>query len=159
MSTFNQAQQLKEFAEEILDLSKEVWAAQSRSRGREGAELSETEFLALDLLAKSQPLSVGDIQRNIGVLPAQMSRVIRSLESKGDEPLIVCRINSQDKRKVDVELSPAGETAYQAYRKSKLGSLEQMLRALSDHDRDEFMRILRLIRRQGQDQVETVAKQ
>lgn len=156
MPTLNQAQQLKEFAEEILELSKEVWAAQSRSRGRDGAELTETEFLTLDLLAKHQPLTVGDIQRSIGVLPAQMSRVIRSLEAKGDEPLITCRINAQDKRKVDVELSAAGQKAYQAYRKSKLGSLELMLQSLSDHDREEFMRILRLIRQHGREVSQTI---
>jgi CRISPR system Cascade subunit CasE len=44
---------------------------------------------------------VGDIQRLLGVLPAQMSRIIRSLENR-DRPLIACHINPRDKRKVDV---------------------------------------------------------
>ncbi len=147
MPTLQQAQQLREFAEEIFELSKDVWAAQTRAKGRSQTEISETEFLALDILAKSEsPLSVGDIQRQIGVLPAQMSRIIRSLENKTDQPLIVCKINPADKRKVNVELSPAGRQAYQAYRQMKLGSTEKVLLALSDEDRAEFMRILRLIR-------------
>ena len=108
MPTLSQAQQLKEFAEEVFELSKDIWTTQSKSKGKDQAEITETEFLALDLLSQSQPLTVGDIQRKIGVLPAQMSRVIRSLENKSDGPLISCQINPADKRKIDVELTDAG---------------------------------------------------
>ncbi len=128
-------------------MSKDVWAAQTRTKGRDQAEITETEYLALDILAKSSsPLSVGDIQRQIGVLPAQMSRIIRSLESKPEQPLIVCGINPLDKRKIDVELTEAGRKVHQGYRQMKLGSIEKMLLSLPEQDREEFMRILRLIR-------------
>jgi DNA-binding MarR family transcriptional regulator len=146
MPTLQQAQQVKEFVEEVFELSKNVWASQSKARNRNQPEITETEFLALDLLARQQPQTVGDLQRQIGVLPAQMSRVIRSLEGKAEGPLIACRINPEDKRKVDVEMTPAGAQAHQAYRQVKLGSIQKMLLSLSDHDREEFMRILRLIR-------------
>jgi DNA-binding MarR family transcriptional regulator len=146
MPTMQQAQQLKEFVEEVFELSKDVWASQSKAKGKDQTEITETEFLALDLLVRQQPQTVGDLQRQIGVLPAQMSRVIRSLENKGEGALISCRINATDKRKVDVELTPAGSQAHQAYRQLKLGSIQKMLLGLNDHDRGEFMRILRLIR-------------
>ncbi len=147
MPVLQQAQQLQEFANEIFELSKDVWAAQSRAKGKEQTEITETEFLALDILWRATgSLTVGEIQRQIGILPAQMSRVIRSLESKGHMPLISCRINPDDKRKIDVELTPAGRAAHQSYRQTKLGSIEKMLLTLSEHDRQEFMRILRLFR-------------
>ena len=146
MPTLEQARQLQEFAEEIIELSKDIWTAQSKAKGKDQTEITETEFLALDLLVKSQPLTVGDIQRHIGVLPAQMSRVIRSLESKGDEPMITCRINPEDKRKIDVQLTPTGEKAHQAYREVKLGNTQRLLLALGEHDRAELMRIVRLLR-------------
>lgn len=147
MPALQQAQELKEFAEEMFELSKEFWAAQSRAKGRSHTEISETEFVALDILAKAETtLTVGDIQRRIGVLPAQMSRIIRSLENKTEHPLILCKINTSDKRKVDVELTPAGRQVYQAYRQTKLGATEKLLTALSDKDRAELMRLLRLIR-------------
>jgi DNA-binding MarR family transcriptional regulator len=146
MPNLTQAQQLKEFAEEIFEISKDVWAIQSRSKGRDQTEITETEFLALDFLLKSeQTVTVGDIQRHVGVLPAQMSRIIRSLENKSGQALIACKINAQDKRKVDVALTPAGRQAHQAYRQVKLGSTEKMLVGLSEKDRAEFVRILRLI--------------
>jgi DNA-binding MarR family transcriptional regulator len=147
MPLLAQAQQLKDFAEEIFEVSKGVWALQSRSKARHQAEITETEFLALDFLAKTeQPVTVGDIQRHIGVLPAQMSRIIRTLERKSEQPLVVCKINSQDKRKVDVQVTPAGRQAHEAYRHLKLAMTEQILQALSEEDRAEFVRLMRLIR-------------
>jgi DNA-binding MarR family transcriptional regulator len=147
--TLRQAQQLKEFAQEIFDLTKVVWAAQAKAKSQSEAEVSEAEFLALDLLSLQEPQTVGDLQRQIGVLPAQMSRIIRSLEQKGDQPLISCQINAEDKRKIDVSLTQAGKSAHEAYRKMKLGTIEKMLLSLNEQDRNEFMRILRLIRQQA----------
>jgi DNA-binding MarR family transcriptional regulator len=144
MPTLQQAKQLKEFTEEVFELSKDTWANQSKAKDQ--TDITETEFVALDLLAKRQPQTVGDLQKQIGVLPAQMSRVIRSLEGKADGSLITCKINTSDKRKVDVELTETGIQAHQAYRQVKLGSIEKMLLSLSEHDRAELMRILRLIR-------------
>lgn len=146
MPNLQQAQQLQEFVEEVFEMSKNIWASQTREKHRHQSDITETEFLTLDLLAKRQPQTVGDLQRQIGVLPAQMSRVIRSLESKTEGPLISCRINPQDKRKVDVEMTPAGAQAHRAYRQVKLGTIQKLLLSLSDRDRQEFMRILRLIR-------------
>jgi len=147
MPDFQQAEQLQAFADEIFELSKESWLAQGRQKGKVHPEITETEFLALDILAKAtKSKNVGEIQREIGVLPAQMSRIIRSLESKGGKPLVHCRINAQDKRKIDVELTPAGREAHRSYRDIKLGSIQKSLEALSERDRNEFMRILRLVR-------------
>lgn len=149
MPTLEQARQLQEFAEEIFELSKNIWASQSRDKDKHESEISETEFLALDTLSKHQPMTVGDIQKEIGVLPAQMSRIIRSLESKGESALISCQINPNDKRKIDVELTAAGRKAHQGYRERKLASTRQVLMALGDEDRQEFMRLLRIIRDAG----------
>ena len=72
-------------------------------RRREGDEIKEMEFLTLAILQHHRTMIVGDIQRILGILPAQMSRIIRSLEDH-TPPLIACQINSHDKRKVDVQL-------------------------------------------------------
>jgi DNA-binding MarR family transcriptional regulator len=142
------AQELKQFAEEILDISKDFWTIQSQSKSKNEPEVTETEFLALDLLTRSQPMSVGEIQKHIGVLPAQMSRIVRSLEHKGEKPLIKCTINPSDKRKIDVELTGEGRKAHEVYRQVKLGSIEKMLQGLREQDRWELLRILREIGQQ-----------
>jgi len=149
MPSFQEAQQLQEFAQELFEMSKDIWAAQSKAKTNDQTELTETEFLALDLLVNGQPQTVGDLQKQIGILPTQMSRVIRALENKSEGPLIRCQINQQDKRKVDVELTEAGRQAHQAYRQYKLGSIQRLLTGLSEQDRSELVRIVRLVRQQA----------
>ena len=144
MPEYQQAEQIQKFVDEIFEISKAVWAAQSRAKADEESDISETEFLALDFLARNDPpLCVGDIQRHVGVLPAQMSRIVRTLEQKGEKPLIRCSINQEDKRKIDVELTDVGREAWQSYRSMKLGSIQKMLESLSENDRSDLMRILR----------------
>jgi DNA-binding MarR family transcriptional regulator len=138
--------ELERLAEEIFELSRLGWRAGASGRGKGASDLSESEFFTLDLLAKNQPLTVGQLQRSVGVLPAQMSRVIRSLEEKADKPLIECGINANDRRKVDVTLTETGRKAHQSYRVVRLARTVEVLAELSDRDRREFMRIVRVMR-------------
>ncbi len=84
---------------------------------------------------------VGDIQRLLGVLPAQMSRVIRSLEAR-DRPLIVCRINPHDKRKIDVCLTAAGDKALTEYREYRVRAIADLLRRLPEDDLEDVHGLL-----------------
>ena len=95
-------------------------------------------------------LTVGEIQRTISVLPAQMSRIIRSLESGFDKPLIRCELNQSDKRKIDVAITPEGKRIYTDFRTARLAKTIDTLKHLSDTDRQEFVRICRQIRDQYQ---------
>src|SRR5262245_23702918 len=97
---------LEGLAQGVFDLVTQFCLALPRSRRRAG-DLKEVEFLTLSILHRHETLIVGEIQRLLGVLPAQMSRIIRALEMR-DRPLIACRINPQDKRKIDVALTPDG---------------------------------------------------
>lgn len=145
LSTLQQAQELKTFVEEIFAISRDFWAGDSTNGGY--VDLTETEFMALDILCRNNgPMTVGDIQRQIGILPAQMSRVIRALESKQSKALIDCKINQSDKRKIDVEVTAEGEKAHQEYRSVKLGGIEKILKGLSAQDRNELVRLVRTIR-------------
>ncbi len=135
---------LDQMAMEIFELYRLI--ATARSRQPAGPDdLSETEFLTLDILSKDQPLTIGEIQKQIGVLPAQMSRVIRGLEEQQGRGYVECQINAQDRRRINVSLTSAGASAHQAYRSARLGSMYEILRVLEPHDRVEFMRMLRQI--------------
>ena len=96
--------------------------------------IKEMEFLTLAILQDRQTMIVGDIQRILGILPAQMSRIIRSLEDR-DPALIACQINHQDKRKVDVHLTPAGERVLADYEAPRVAALADLLARLSDDER------------------------
>jgi len=136
---------LDQMASEIFDLY--VMIAIARSRAPQGPDdLSEAEFLTLDVLSKDEPLTIGDVQRRIGVLPAQMSRIVRALEKQGGRGYVECKINPQDRRRVDIALTERGRSAREAYRNARLQSMYQILAILPPDDRVHFMRIMRLIR-------------
>ena len=88
---------------------------------------------------------VGDIQRLLGVLPAQMSRIIRSLENR-PTALIACRINPHDKRKIDVDMTEAGEKALLDYQALRVRRIVELLQDLPEEDQEDLVRLLDKIR-------------
>ena len=131
---------VEEIAHDLFDVVTQICLSALRGRRRAG-DLKEIEFLTLSILQAQGTMIVGDIQRLLGVLPAQMSRIIRSLENR-DRPLIQCRINSRDKRKVDVVLTSAGERALSDYQDTRIGRIVERLRHVSDEDQDDLVRAL-----------------
>ncbi len=131
-------------AEEVFGLFKVI--ASARSRKQTGtSDLSETEFLTLDVLSKEGPLTIGEVQKRVGVAPAQMSRVVRALEEESGRGFVDCKINPKDRRRVNLSLTEAGKKAFAAFRHSRLSSFRTVLGALEPDDRKEFMRMLKLI--------------
>jgi DNA-binding MarR family transcriptional regulator len=129
---------LEDIANDLFEVFTRLGLSTLRGRRRTG-DLKEVEFLTLSLLQAHGTIIVGDIQRLLGVLPAQMSRIIRALEGR-ERPLIQCRINARDKRKVDVALTSAGEKALMEYQTSRVARLAERLRALADDDLEDLIR-------------------
>jgi DNA-binding MarR family transcriptional regulator len=134
---------LDELAQGLFDAFTRFRLKGPRGRRRAG-DLKEVEFLTLTLLSQSDSLIVGEIQRQLGVLPAQMSRIIRALEDR-DRPLIACRINPNDKRKIDVTLTPTGRAAFQEYQASRIRNIVNLLAKLPDDDLEDLSRVLEKI--------------
>ena len=131
---------LEETARDLFEVVTQIGLTALRSRRRSG-DLKEVEFLALAILHEHGTMIVGDIQRLLGVLPAQMSRIVRSLETK-ERPLISCQINPRDKRKVDVCITPAGEKALLDYQANRTGRLLELLRDLPEDEREDLNRLV-----------------
>ena len=146
MDTPEKRKQLKALAEEVFALTQLGSRARAQARTGDAVEiLTETENLTLDLLSKQEVMSVGEIQKAVGVLPAQMSRIVRSLEDKAGTAYIKCAINPQDRRKIDVSITPEGSKALEAYRTARTSMAVRVLSVLTLAERDEFKRILRKI--------------
>ncbi|MSU80511.1 MAG: MarR family transcriptional regulator [Gemmataceae bacterium] len=131
---------VEDLAQELFQVVTQICLSTLRGRRRLG-DLKEVEFLTLSLLQEHGTMIVGDIQRILGVLPAQMSRVIRSLENS-ERPMIECRINTRDKRKIDVDLTINGEKALVDYQTKRVGRIVERLADLSDDDQDDLIRSL-----------------
>src|SRR5947209_5074675 len=122
-------------AQELFEVMTQFCLATSRGRRRLG-DLKEVEFLTLAILHQHGTMIVGDIQRLLGVLPAQMSRIIRSLENR-ERSLISCQINPQDKRKIDVCMTPSGEKALLDYQALRIRGIAEVLHNLPDEDQED----------------------
>jgi DNA-binding MarR family transcriptional regulator len=144
MVATNPGLRLEEIAQEFFELFTHLGLT-SPPRRRRTDGLKEVEFLTLALLHGRGTMIVGDIQRLLGVLPAQMSRIIRALETR-DRPMVACHINSQDKRKVDVRMTPAGEKALQDYQSVQIDRITQVLRELPGEMQEELGRVLDKLR-------------
>jgi DNA-binding MarR family transcriptional regulator len=131
---------LEDLANELFQVVTQICLSTLRGRRRAG-DLKEVEFLTLSLLHDNGTMIVGDIQRLLGILPAQMSRVIRSLENR-DRPLIQCRINTRDKRKIDVVLTGTGEKILLDYQNKRVRRIAEQIQNLSDEDHDDLLRML-----------------
>jgi DNA-binding MarR family transcriptional regulator len=131
---------LEELAHNLFDVVTQFCLSVPRGRRRSG-DLKEIEFLTLSLLNQQAMLIVGDIQRQLGVLPAQMSRIIRALENR-ERPLIACRINPHDKRKIDVALTPAGVAAFHEYESTRVRTISTVLGKLDEDDLEDLGRLL-----------------
>jgi len=132
-------------AEEIFEIYQLM--ATLRSRQTSGQEdISETEYITLNVLARGGQMTVGEVQKRIGVAPAQMSRIVRALEENGGRGYVECQINPRDRRCVDISLTAAGRKAHARFRAARLESMYAFLSVLPPEDRVHFMRIIGQIR-------------
>ena len=134
----------EEIAHELFEVLTSLGLAVPPPRRRPG-DLKEIEYLTLSILQGKGTMIVGDIQRVLGVLPAQMSRIIRSLEDR-ERPLIGCHINSRDKRKVDVQMTAAGEKALKEYQAARVDRIATALRDLPEDIHEDLTRLLDKLR-------------
>lgn len=150
MASGNEKKQLEEVGLEIFELTKIVSVARAQARPKDIEMLTETESVTLDLLSKAETMTVGEIQKQIGVLPAQMSRIVRSLEDKGGDAYIACSINPDDRRRIDVSITKEGQRSLDAYRNARLGFTIKLMESLTPDERESFMQILRKMRKHVQ---------
>ncbi len=135
---------IDEIAQDLFEVVTHLCLATPRSR-RRADHLKEVEYLTLAVLHDRETAIVGDLQRLLGVLPAQMSRIIRSLENR-PLPLIACGINPQDKRKINVRLTSEGRKAFHDYQAARVHRIAQLLHDLPDEDQDALTGLLDRLR-------------
>jgi DNA-binding MarR family transcriptional regulator len=128
-----------EIAQDLFTVLAQVGLSNSPRRSK--GDLKDVEFIALTLVQRRSGLTVGEIQRRLGVLPAQMSRILRGLESR-EPPLVSCRNNPFDRRKINVVLTAAGNRALKRYQASRANCLTDLLRYLPGEDLDDLGRLI-----------------
>ncbi len=109
-------------------------------------DLGDAHRSVLELLEANGTMIVGDMAKILSLLPAQMSRVIRALEEHTSHKLINCTINPRDKRKIDVEITSAGEKVLESLRKKEVERFSAGVGGVVDITDEDCERSIHLIR-------------
>ncbi len=123
----------EEFLQKIYRLSK-------HSTHKEINESMQGEIFALQYIAfhkgAVQPSEISNITH---VSSARVAATLNSLESKG---LITRRIDTDDRRRILVELTTNGKEEADKYFQMILKKVAKMLSGLGEHDATEYVRII-----------------
>jgi len=133
---------LDRLADQMTDLQILFWMMRHKRRIADPHDLTEPEFMVLDMLTRQERSTVGQLQKALDVQPAQMSRIIRSLENKGAKRLVECQLNDSDKRRIDVVITEAGRSAQRDYRTLRRQANLDILADLAPADIKDVSRLL-----------------
>ena len=98
------------------------------------------EAFVLHFIAQSDDFVIpGDIENAMNISSARVTAVLNGLENKG---LVTRRIDSADRRRTILTLTPEGETKVSEDTKQLLELAVEMLEFLGDEDSRHFLRIL-----------------
>ena len=106
---------------------------------RESNALGEGEEHVLNFIADhEETVTPGMLSSAAGISTARIAATLNRLEEKGD---ITRRIDKKDRRKIIVELTPAGRDRLHEIRKEKLGRMAAFLERLGEEDARELIRL------------------
>lgn len=125
---------------------------QLRKRGAQ-KQLSESmhgEIFILNYISRHEGNVIpSEISNEVGISTARVAATLNSLESKG---WITRKIDVSDRRRILVEMTPAGKEQVEKHFQMIMTVTENMLRYLGEQDAKEYVRIMeRLAERSPED--------
>ena len=100
---------------------------------RGGSDVTDGQLSALFVLAKYGAQSLGSLSEFERVTPPSMSRTVGALEGDG---LVTRTASADDRRKVLIEITPAGLAIVQETKRRRAAWFSTVLAALTDQQRD-----------------------
>lgn len=86
----------------------------------------------------SEEVTPGMLSTAAGISTARTAATLNRLEEKGD---VTRRMDRRDRRKIIVELTPAGRQRLQELRQEKLKQMERFFEKLGEKDASELIRL------------------
>jgi MarR family 2-MHQ and catechol resistance regulon transcriptional repressor len=118
-------------------------------------ELNMKELCLVEYLGDQGPRMMRQLAEHLMLAVNSVTTLVDHLEERG----LVRRLRStEDRRKVHVELSEAGQAVYQAAVSGKLSCLRNMLAALTEDEQEIFLVLFRKIARAGWAQMQQMKK-
>jgi DNA-binding MarR family transcriptional regulator len=133
-----------ECAREILELVPQVMRAiRIEMRRQRASDLSIPQFRMLAFLSHNEGASLSDAAEHIGLSLPSMSKLVDGLVAR---QLVTREPSSEDRRRVTLALTEAGQIAFQAARKLTQACLAEQLAALPPADRATVIRAMQILR-------------
>jgi len=95
-------------------------------------------FVLLYLSRQPGSVQPGNLSAAMGVSTARIAAALNGLEKRG---MVTRRIDTQDRRRILVDLTPEGRQAAQRHRQTILDHTARMFELLGEEDATEFVRI------------------
>lgn len=133
--------QLLEFADNVMDISREFMKLYAEEMCN--IKLTLSQLTILDILSRAKESNMSDLARSMKVTTAAMTGIIDRLVRDG----YVTRIDDPDDRRViKIKLTAKGSNAVKSMCEQKKRMITRMFGALSQGERDEYLKILTRVR-------------
>ena len=96
-------------------------------------------FVVIYITQKGRSVLPSEISTEMDISSARIAAALNSLEKKG---LVTRQIDTSDRRKILVDLTPAGKEMAEKHKQMALKATTRMLELLGEHDAKEFVRII-----------------
>lgn len=105
-------------------------------------ECSLTRYEIMQILAKNERVLQGDLQRELKIDPAAVTRHLKKLE---EENCITRERNSKNNREIYVQITPFGVTRLQNCQSKTIDILEQVYQGITEEKRKELASLVERI--------------
>jgi DNA-binding MarR family transcriptional regulator len=128
-------------------LSEQFWAAARALRGHSRQSLmpwdiSPSHARALSVLVRNGAMRLSDLADHLRIAPRSATEVVDVLQQRG---LAERRADPDDRRATLVDLTAAGEQAWDAIHTARVAEADRFFGRLSVADQQELSRILRVL--------------
>lgn len=123
----------------FISASRALVAVAVRSLSDVAEEVTLTQYRTLVVLAGRGPQRLSTLAQAVGVTPATATRMCDRLVRK---KLISRRVERDDRRNVRISLSESGRALVQLVTSNRRREIEQIVRGITDEDRDVFIKVL-----------------
>ncbi|NLJ40348.1 MAG: MarR family transcriptional regulator [Clostridiales bacterium] len=96
-------------------------------------------FALLFISGRSGAILPNEISDEMNISSARVAAMLNNLEDKG---LISREVDSTDRRRVLVSLTPEGREIANQHRQNSIRAIARMLESLGEHDAKEYVRIM-----------------
>ncbi|QHI70976.1 MarR family winged helix-turn-helix transcriptional regulator [Aminipila terrae] len=126
-----------ELAEEFLQYTHQFQKGHHQKR-IDGIMRGET-FVVIYIARKGRCVLPSEISTEMNISSARIAATLNSLDKKG---LITRQIDVDDRRRILVDLTPAGKELAERHRQTALSTTIRMLESLGEKDAKELVRIM-----------------